>query len=80
MHGALPFAIGVAALQAPVRLLSGLHLRERIIDLYESLGTRLHVLFAGVLTVDIQKLKRIGQSSTHVSCLSLFPAIARATG
>ena len=60
MHRALPFTIGVTALKAAMRLLSGLHLREGIIDLYESLGARLHVLFAGILSVDIQKLKRIG--------------------
>ena len=80
MYGALPFTIGVAALQTAVRLLSGLHLRIGIVDLYKSLGARLHVLFDGILAVDIQKLKRIGQSSTHVSCLSPYPANARANG
>ena len=80
VYRALPFTIRVAALQTAVRLLSGLHLRIGIVDLYKSLGARLHVLFAGILAVDIQKLKRIGQSSTHVSCLSPYPANARATG
>ena len=65
MNGALPFAVGVTAFQAAMRLLGGLSLREGIVDLYERFRAGIHVLLVGVFTIDIEKLERIGQSCTH---------------
>ena len=64
-----------------MRLLRRLYLREGIVNLHKRLGARIDVFLARILSVDIKKLKRIGQSCTHTSiCLSPYPAIARAIG
>ncbi len=61
-----------------MRLLRCLGLSVGIINLYEGFGSYLHVFLARVPTINIEKLKRISQSSTHTWIrLSQYPAAAR---
>ena len=65
VHRALPFAIGVAATQAAVRLLGGLLRLEGIVDLDEFLLALAQQLLLRILATDLDELEVVVQTFSH---------------
>jgi len=65
VHGALPLAVGIAALEAALALLLDLLLGIRIVNLDVFRTTGIDLLLIGVLAIDLDKLEVIVYASAH---------------